>query len=207
MHRLLLHVSKLLGCSTFPGRWTPPTWSWDRLLTFCLLLTFSLPLYAEDVLPSEPNEQLVREVEQGDREVANAAWWGFDEEDSTEFIQQAIRSPAKKIVIPYVGRPWIIRPLKLRSNLELILQPGVLLLAKQGEFRGRHASIFTASTQENILIRGYGATLRMRKKDYQRAPYEKAEWRMGIMLLGCKNVLLEGLRIESSGGDGIYLGS
>ncbi len=172
-----------------------------------LLSSFSLFLHAEDVLPNERNEQLVKEVEQGDREVANAAWWGFDEEDSTESIMKAIHSPAKKVIIPYIGRPWIIRPLKLRSNLELILEPGVLLLAKKEEFRGRHASIFTAVTQENITIRGYGSTLRMRKKDYQQPPYEKAEWRMGIMLLGCKNVLLEGLRIESSGGDGIYLGT
>ena len=174
---------------------------------FFLPLSFGLPLFAEDVLPSEPNKQLVQEVEQGEREVANAVWWGFDEKDSTEFLQKAIRSPAKKIVIPYVGRPWIIRPLKLRGNLELVLEPGVLLLAKKGEFRGKNASLFTATSQENITIRGYGATLRMRKKDYQHAPYEKAEWRMGIMLLGCKNVRLEGLRIESSGGDGIYLGS
>jgi len=179
-----------------------------RLIATALLLSsFSPHLHAEDVFPNEPNEQLVQEVQQGDREVANAAWWGFDEEDSTEFIQKAIHSPAKKVVIPYVGRPWIIRPLKLRSNLELLLEPGVLLLAKKDAFRGRHASIFTAVTQENITIRGYGSTLRMRKKDYQQPPYEKAEWRMGIMLLGCKNVLLEGLRVESSGGDGIYLGS
>ena len=45
----------------------------------------------------------------------------------------------------------------------------------------------------------------MRKTDYMAPPYKKAEWRMGLALRGCRNILIEGLRIESSGGDGIYI--
>ncbi|MEZ6148246.1 MAG: right-handed parallel beta-helix repeat-containing protein [Planctomycetaceae bacterium] len=47
----------------------------------------------------------------------------------------------------------------------------------------------------------------MRKADYQQPPYQRAEWRMGLRVMGCQNVTVEGLRIESSGGDGIYIGS
>jgi hypothetical protein len=46
----------------------------------------------------------------------------------------------------------------------------------------------------------------MRKQDYQQAPYEKAEWRMALDLSGCTNITVEGVRLESSGGDGIYVG-
>ncbi|MCX8066159.1 MAG: right-handed parallel beta-helix repeat-containing protein, partial [Candidatus Hydrogenedentes bacterium] len=61
---------------------------------------------------------------------------------------------------------------------------------------------------ENLKISGYGAVLRMHKRDYQnKAIYEPAEWRMAISLRGCKNVTIEGIRCESSGGDGIYIGS
>jgi hypothetical protein len=85
------------------------------------------------------------------------------------------------------------------------LEPGVVILARAGEFRGGGDSLFTAVGQSNLVIRGYGARLRMRKHDYQRPPYRPAEWRMGVALRGCRRVLIEGLGVESSGGDGFYI--
>jgi parallel beta-helix repeat protein len=135
----------------------------------------------------------------------NAARYGFNAEDATEALQAAIDSKARTVVVPYMGEPWIIRPVKLRGDLELIFEPGVLVLAKKGEFQGTGDSLFTASGVSNLVIRGYGATLRMRKRDYQNPPYKKAEWRMGIALRNSSNVLVEGVRVESSGGDGFYV--
>ena len=156
---------------------------------------------------AEPAADRIREVEEGRLTEANAAWWGFDPEDATDSLQRAIHSKAKRIRIPMAPGPWIVRPIQLRSGLELILEPGALVLAKSGEFRGGGDSLFRAVDATNIVIRGYGATLRMRKADYQRPPYPKAEWRMGLNFSGCRDVRVEGLRIESSGGDGIYIGS
>lgn len=135
----------------------------------------------------------------------NAADYGFQVEDSTAALQAAVDSGAKTVVVPYMGDPWIIRPVKLRGDLELIFEPGVLVLAKKGEFQGSGDSLFTAQGASNLVIRGYGATLRMHKRDYQNPPYKKAEWRMGIALRGCRNVLIEGVRVESTGGDGFYI--
>ena len=153
----------------------------------------------------ERNERAVAEVAAGTRAEASAAWWGFNREDATDTLQAALDSSAKRLVIPYMGEPWIVRPLKAHGDQTIIFEPGVLLLAKKGEYKSKGDSMFVVSDGENLTMRGYGATLRMRKKDYQNPPYEKAEWRMGIGLHGCKNVLVEGLRIEGSGGDGIYL--
>src|ERR1039458_585216 len=69
----------------------------------------------------------------------------------------------------------------------------------------RFDSLLSATGQSNLVIRGYGRTLRMQKRDYQNPPYSKAEWRMGIALRGCRHVLIEGLRVESTGGDGFYV--
>jgi len=151
------------------------------------------------------DEKAVAEVLSGQRTAANAAWWGFQEEDATAALQSAIDSGATTVVVPFLGRPWTVRPIKLRGNLEIILEPGVLILAKKGEFKGKGDSLFTATGESNLAIRGYGATLRMRKTDYQSSAYEKAEWRMGISLRGSRNVLIEGLRVESTGGDGFYI--
>ena len=60
-------------------------------------------------------------------------------------LQLAIDSKAKKVIVPFLGDPWIIRPVKLRGDLELFFEPGVLVLAKKGEFQGGGDSLFTAS--------------------------------------------------------------
>lgn len=170
-----------------------------RLLLF-LTVTASLAAMAA------PNAEKVARVQAGTEKRAVASWWGFNAEDSTEFLQAAIDSGAAQVVVPYVGGPWVVRPIKLRSNLELIFEPGVVVLAKAGEFKGKGDSLFSVSDASNISIRGYGATLRMRKADYQSEAYEKAEWRMTLDFTGCTNIKVEGVRLESSGGDGIYIG-
>ncbi|GMV94037.1 MAG: hypothetical protein AMXMBFR82_38150 [Candidatus Hydrogenedentota bacterium] len=162
---------------------------------------------ATGALANAPNADAIEAVKSGQRADANAAWWGFNSEDATDALQSAIDSGAKTVTVPYMGAPWIVRPIKLRSNLELILEPGVLVLAKAGEFKGKGDSLFTAADATDITIRGYGAVLRMRKSDYQSDAYEKAEWRMGFAFRGCKRILVEGVRVESSGGDGFYIGA
>jgi hypothetical protein len=59
---------------------------------------------------------------------------------------------------------------------------------------------------QHIVFDGYGATLRMRKKDYQDPKrYKPAEWRSTLTILGCDDVTIRGLSLESSGGDGIMV--
>ena len=177
------------------------------LVLLSLAFCWARLAYAKGFSLNAPNPKAVDEVKSGQRAEANAAWWGFNAEDSTEYLQAAIDSGARKLVVPYMGREWIARPLKLRGNLEVVFEPGVVVLAKKDEFKGKGDSLFSASDASDITLRGYGAALRMRKKDYQTEPYQKAEWRMALDLSGCRRICVEGLSLESSGGDGIYLGA
>lgn len=148
----------------------------------------------------------VEEVSAGTRKVASAAWWGFDEENATACLQAAIRSGASRLVVPYLGKTWYVEPLYLESNQEIVFEEGVVIMARSGAFLGKGDSLLTAKDKENITLRGPGASLVMRKDDYQKPPYAKAEWRHCLTLRGCRNVRVEGLRLASSGGDGIYVG-
>jgi len=162
----------------------------------------------EEKIPlTVPCPQAAAEAAAGERDTASAAWWGFDPEDATDTLQQAIDSGVSRLLVPYMGAPWVIRPVVLRSNLELELEPGVEILAKKDAFKGKGDSLFSATECENITLRGYNARMRMRKADYQSDAYEKAEWRMTLDFSGCTNIRIEGLTLESSGGDGIYLGA
>jgi hypothetical protein len=159
-----------------------------------------------DKLVHKTDPDAVREVAAGKRSIASAAWWGFDEQDSTRFLQAAIRSGARKLVIPNLGKPWVVTPLFLESNREIVFEPGVVLAAREGAFLDPEDAMLTAKEKENITLRGAGASIVMRRQDYLKPPYKKAEWRHCLQMLGCRNVTVRGLRLASSGGDGIYLG-
>ncbi len=164
------------------------------------------------------NLEAIAEVQSGKRTDANASWWGFNPEDATEGLQAAIDSGARRLIVPNMRADWIIRPVRLTSNQEIIFERGTVVSAKRGEYRGKGDSMFTAQDVENLTIRGYGATFRMWKQDYitglvleqmgwQRwyGQYPKAEWRMTFAIRGSKNVNVSGLTLKDSGGDGIYV--
>lgn len=122
------------------------------------------------------NAAAVAEVRAKTRQTASAAWWGFNEADATPFLQAAIDSEAKKVIVPNMGKDWIITPITLAENQEIFFEPGVVVTAKRGAFQGSHDSLFRAKGKGEITIGGYGATLRMQKADYMTEAYAKAEW-------------------------------
>jgi hypothetical protein len=120
--------------------------------------------------------------------------------------------------VPNLGTDWIVRPLHLVSDQELFLEPGVVITAQRGAYRSGGDSVLNADNVTNLVIRGYGATVRMQKEDYivgkvlkdlgwnrWYGQYEKAEWRMALAIRGCVNVQVEGLTLRDSGGDGVYV--
>jgi len=174
------------------------------------IITFPTFCFAETPV-NVKSPKAVKQVLEGKRTVANAAWWGFDEYDATEAMQSAINSGAKRVVVPNMTKDWIVRPITLAGDQELVFEEGVEVTAKRGEFRGREDCLFSAVNIKNITIRGYGAIWRMQKQDYMentlRDYYSKAEWRHTLNLSSCTNVKIYGLTLKDSGGDGIYLGS
>lgn len=180
--------------------------AYQQWLILPVFVAICLTSVAGEAIPNGPNLAAVQEVLSGARNIANAAWWGFDAEDATETLQAAVDSGVKQLIVPYMGQPWIVRPLRLRGDLELIFEPGVVVWAKKNQFKGKGDSLFSATDVSHLVLRGYGATLRMRHKDYMTSAYEKAEWRTVLDFAGCSDITIEGLRLESSGGDGIYLG-
>lgn len=188
--------------------WIPPA----------LLLAVLLAAPPAEVPGNGTNPDAVREVLAGRLAEANASWWGFDEHDATDALQAAIRSGARKVVVPDMGADWVVRPIQLAGDQELVLEPGVVVTALRGAYQGGGDTVFTASGVDNLTIRGEGATIRMHKEDYivglvlrdlgwERwfGPYTKAEWRTTLAIRGCDNVTVTGLTLRDSGGDGMYI--
>ncbi|MBP8258459.1 MAG: right-handed parallel beta-helix repeat-containing protein [Verrucomicrobia bacterium] len=138
--------------------------------------------------------------------VVEAHTLGYDPADATKALQSAISSGAGTVIVRKTDGPWIVDPIRLASDQEVIFEPGVVVLAKRGSFRGSNDSLFTAASGRNIRLTGSGAVWRMHRWDYDAPPYRKAEWRHTLNLRSCTNVAVAGLTLAESGGDGIYLG-
>lgn len=153
------------------------------------------------------NPAAIADVVLGRRADASAAWWGFDPKDATRFLQAAINSGAAKVIVPNMGQDWVIEPIVPASHQEIFFEPGVVVTAKKGAFRESHDALFRARNVTHLTMTGYGATLRMQKADYTLPPYGRSQWRHGLEIESCHNVLIQGLTIRETGGDGILLGS
>jgi polygalacturonase len=163
----------------------------------------------------------------------SASCWGWTAADSTESLQAAIDCGASEVRVPKMRGPWVVSTtatrrspaavgsrgthaaaLYLRSNQRVVLEEGVVVLAKRGSFHGLQDSLIMGTGISNASIVGLGAngaTLRMWKMDYANASlYQqgtcsaRGACRMGIELTNVSDVLLSGLTIQSTGGDGIF---
>jgi hypothetical protein len=57
-----------------------------------------------------------------------------------------------------------------------------------------------------VSLEGRGATFLMHRRDYANALlYNHSESRHGLQILGCRNISISGLKINGTGGDGIYV--
>ena len=108
---------------------------------------------------------------------------------------------------------WLVGPLQLtRSHQRVTFLPGTLIYAASDSFHGKGDCLFRLMSTSNVTVVGYGATLRMRRKDYAKTGsgksngrYSVSEFRHGLDIAGTTTLKIEGLRIEETGGDGIYV--
>ena len=161
------------------------------------------------MLFGERNELMITEVLNGVRDEAKASWWGFDKGDATKAFQDAVNSKVKRLIIDNTGSEWIISPIFLIDNQEIIFEKGVTVKAKKNSFKAKGDSLFSIEGKKNILLKGEGnVTLEMNKKDYQnKTLYSHSEWRNILNLKSCENIKIHNLTLKSSGGDGIYVGA
>lgn len=124
--------------------------------------------------------------------------------DCTGAIQNAIDRAAEsraRLAIPFVGEPWRVGPLHLRTDSRLWLHPGVVLEARAKLFSDPRACLLSGENIFDVSIEGHGAALdgagNMQRDD--------SEFRHCLSLRGCKGVVVAGLTTARSGGDGIYL--
>ena len=133
--------------------------------------------------------------------------WGYDATDATAFLQAALDAGHPHDVVIIDGAPgtvWYTDPLFVhRDNFTLIIQPGVSVVARSGQFNGLDDCLLSLTDRTNVRIEGTGASLVMQKAEYQ--ALNDAGERHAIRIQDGSQLTIRGLRIADSGGDGVHL--
>ena len=133
--------------------------------------------------------------------------------DCTEELQAALYSCAPTVQVPALpeGRSWVVRPIAVTCDAQTIdFAAGAVLQAKRGEYHrygGEGSLLFSIKNRTDVTVLGNGgATFRMWREDYGNpALYNHSEGRHGLAIYGSQNILLSGLTVTETGGDGVYL--
>jgi hypothetical protein len=117
-------------------------------------------------------------------------------------IQRLLDADSDTLVIPAKHGGWQTGPLRLRKSRRVVIMlPGALIQAAQGAFSDPSDCLLDLTGVEDVQILGYGAELRMRKSEYR-----SGEWRHCLSIKDSRRITVAGLELDSSGGDGIYIG-
>ena len=131
---------------------------------------------------------------------------GFNPSDNTTNLLWAVNSDYDRVIVDRQASDWITGPIVMTNgNKEVVLEDGVTLRAKKGEFHGKNERLFKILRATNVVFRGEGNSgIVMNKKDYQdKSLYTHSEWRNCVLVWGSENVKVQNLFLNSSGGDGI----
>ena len=137
-----------------------------------------------------------------------ASSFGWNATNATKCLQAAFDSGSAKVVIDRQAGEWIVEPVFLRSNQEVVIEDGVVVRALKGAYKSPNDCLFTVRGVSNVVLRGVGcAILRMERDAYtDRKEYRFSEWRHTLNIISSANVRVSDLAFRHSGGDGIYVG-
>lgn len=134
----------------------------------------------------------------------NVQWFGVVGDgttDNTAALQKMLdRADISSIYFPKSAVSYRLKVMYMRSNKALILEDGTVVegLGTLG-LEERMVMMFNV---QNISIKGTNVVF----KD-QKAKYTTGEQRHMFTMLGAKNVTIEGVAANDSGGDGFFIGS
>ena len=78
---------------------------------------------------------------------------GWNSEDATECLRSALRSGAKTIRIDKQASHWVLSStVRIPSNVEVVLEDGVVIKAKSNCFKGLTDSLLAVIREKNITL-------------------------------------------------------
>ena len=139
--------------------------------------------------------------------------FGFDEVNATTNLQAALDSGASRVVIENVGKPWYIRTVRIRSNTEVVIEPGVRIHSDRtwNEFATSKAGLFVVDNARNVVLKGRNpndtdVVISKYHDLMDRARNCRDYGGCGLWIGNSVNVCVKNLRCSDNASDGLALG-
>jgi hypothetical protein len=118
--------------------------------------------------------------------------------DDTTAIQNALTA-SSGTTLYFPAGTYQVFPLTVPSNSRIIFSGDATLRAIAGYTTFQR--LLTLYRASNIVIEGNGGVIQMLKSEYT-----SGEFRHGVYIGGCTNVVINSLVVKDTGGDGFYIG-
>ncbi|MGI6099280.1 MAG: hypothetical protein ACOYD3_05930 [Kiritimatiellia bacterium] len=139
--------------------------------------------------------------------------FGYDARDATECLQKAIDFDATTVILEASKSPWRISSVKLRSNINIVFEKGVVVLADEASQKGNAKyPMFEVKNVSNVAFIGRGD----KPGDVYIGKYRDNEERRrmchdyggsGFAIEGAQNVVIRNVKVAECSVDGISLSS
>jgi len=100
------------------------------------------------------------------------------------------------------------------DNLKIVFEKDVSILAisnsniiEPRQFSSYSDRLFVLKRRSNIIVDGDNTVLQMNKHEYGKYLVDNNGQKHGIGIFSCNNIIIQGLIIKNTGGDGIFIGS
>jgi hypothetical protein len=133
--------------------------------------------------------------------------------DATQNIQDALDSAADTVIVPNVGRDWIVGPdadptraISIPSNKTLKFEDGVILRAKAGAYTDDKARMFAIQGKSNVTVTMVSGTAQIHMWASAYAGGSPSQHRHIFRCSDTDTLAMDGLRLYGAGGDAILIG-
>lgn len=158
-----------------------------------------IPIDADELRPLKPKAQFRNRISGR----VNARLFGYDADDSTEFLQAAMDASSTSVKVPYVSTgPWKTDPLTMRSNCRLKVHRGARIQAKDGYAADGNVLNGDAITRCGIVGSQGESVIEMLSEVLS----VDGDGPHCVRFHGCTHGLIDGLTLRNSSGDGLYFG-
>ncbi|MEO0775201.1 MAG: right-handed parallel beta-helix repeat-containing protein [Bacteroidota bacterium] len=137
---------------------------------------------------------------------ALASSFGYDPSDATPALRAALSSSFDTIIVDQQSNDWNVGPSRLFDITDkvVIFEPGVVLRAIPGAYSDPNDCLLQFWRAQRLSLIGYGASFVMNQSEY--AALNDSEWRHCLSFWDANDIVVRGLELRDSGGDGLYIG-
>ena len=141
--------------------------------------------------------------------VVHATDFGWNPDDGTDALQQALESDAKIVIVDKMEGPWRVRTLRPTGDKTIVLERGVRIVGtRESQLSGSREDMIALNRVKNVFLLGRGDNYVGRYTEGEEAGRNKDRkyGGTGVGIGNSENIAVKNITFANNGMDGACLG-